>query len=105
TPGHAYRSTPKAVPAGSSHPVHYRIRYDHVGTNGKISFRRAGRMHHLGVGYEHRGARILAIADEHTVTVVRLDTGEVIATNDIDPTRTYWRNNQKAPADGQGLPR
>ncbi len=103
TPGHAYRNTPKAVPAGSDRAVHYRIRYDHVGSNGKISFRRAGRMHHLGVGVEHRGARILAIADDHTVTVVRLDTAEVIATNEIDPARSYWRNTQKTPGRWPGV--
>ena len=28
---------------------------------------------------------------------VRLDTGEIIATNQIDPTRDYWHNTQKAP--------
>ena len=60
-------------------------------------------MHHLAVGVEHRGARIIAIADDHTVTVVRLDTAEVIATNDIDPTRTYWRNTQKTPGRWPGV--
>ena len=64
---------------------------------GKISIRRAGRMHHLGIGADHRGKRVLAIADDHTITVVHLDTAEVIATNQIDPTRNYWRNTQKAP--------
>ncbi|TAM66960.1 MAG: hypothetical protein EPN48_14935 [Microbacteriaceae bacterium] len=71
--------------------------YDHVADNGKMSFRLAGRMHHLGIGVEHRGKRILAIADANTVTVVHLDTGEVIVTNQIDSARTYWRNTMKAP--------
>jgi hypothetical protein len=56
TPATAYATSPKTAPAGSRpDAVHYRIRYDHVGSNGKISFRRAARMHHLGIGIEHRG--------------------------------------------------
>ena len=41
---------------------HYRLRFDHIGTNGtngtngKISLRRAGRMHHPGVGATRRRA-------------------------------------------------
>ncbi|TQJ31065.1 IS481 family transposase [Microbacterium sp. SLBN-146] len=98
TPANAYTATPKALPAGArTDAVHYRIRHDHVGTNGKISFRRAARMHHLGIGVEHRGKRCILIADEHTVTVVHLETGEIIATNTIDPARTYWRNNEREP--------
>lgn len=97
TPAETYRATPKALPAGSTHPGHYRLRYDHVGTNGKISFRRAGRMHHLGIGTIHAGKRVLAIADNHEVTVIHLDTGDILATNTIDPTRSYWRNTKTAP--------
>jgi transposase InsO family protein len=97
TPAAAYAATDKALPAGSTDRVHYRIRHDHVGADGKISFRRAGRMHHLGVGAKHRGKPIILIADNTTVTVVHLTTGEILATNTINPDRTYWRNTQKAP--------
>lgn len=98
TPAIAYAATTKATPAGARpNAGHYRLRYDHVGSNGKISFRRAARMHHLGVGATHRGKRCILIADEHTVTVVHVDTGEVLATNTINPARTYWRNNQTEP--------
>ena len=54
-------------------------------------------MHHLGVGYAHRGTRVLAIADEGTVTVTKLETGQILSTHDIDPAKTYWRNTQRAP--------
>lgn len=98
TPDTAYTATPKAAPAGNRPDTgHYRLRYDHVDSNGKISFRRAARMHHLGIGATHRGKRCILIADEHTVTVIHLDTGEIIATHTIDPSRTYWRNNEKEP--------
>ena len=99
TPAVAYVASPKAAPPANTttDTAHYRLRYDHVGSNGKISFRRAGRMHHLGVGAAHRGKRVLILADETTTTIVHLDTGEIIATNTIDPDHTYWRNTQQEP--------
>nr|WP_274637240.1 hypothetical protein [Microbacterium bovistercoris] len=54
-------------------------------------------MHHLGVGIAHRGTRVLILADENTTTIVHLNTGEIIATNTIDPDRAYWRNTQREP--------
>jgi transposase InsO family protein len=97
TPATAYTSLPKAAPPGHGQPSHYRLRYDVLDPLGKMSFRRAGRMHHLGIGSTHAGKRVLAIADDTTVTVTELQTGEVLSTNTIDPTKTYWRNTQKAP--------
>ena len=54
-------------------------------------------MHHLGIGTEHHGKPVVIIVTETTVTVIHQGTGHVLATNTIDPTRTYWRNNDKAP--------
>ncbi len=97
TPATAYAAAPKAAPAGHAADTHYRVRHDHVDSNGKISFRRAGRMHHLGIGADHRGTPVLLLADDSTVTVVATRTGEILATNQIDPDKTYWRNTMKAP--------
>jgi transposase InsO family protein len=97
TPGHRYRQTPKAVPAGARAPGHYRLRYDRLDTRGHMSIRRAGRMHHLGIGRAHARKRVLALADDHQVTVIELDTGEVLSAHLIEPGKTYWRNQQKEP--------
>ncbi len=98
TPGHTYRATPKALPAAAAHsPGHFRIRYDRVDHQGRVSLRRAGRMHHLAIGAAHRGRRILALIDDTTATVIDLETGEILATNTIDPARSYWRNTRRAP--------
>lgn len=98
TPGDTYRATPKASPATPAPtPGHFRIRYDRVDQQGRVSIRRAGRMHHLAIGAAHRGRRILALLDDTTATVIDLETGEIIATNTIQPDRSYWRNTQKAP--------
>lgn len=96
TPGAAYRATPKALPAGGREG-HYRLRYDRVDADGHMSLRRAGRMHHLGIGTAHRGKRVLALIDESTVAITHLDTGEILSEHFIDPARGYWRNQQREP--------
>ncbi len=98
TPGHAYRASPKALPATNGHAHgHYRLRYDRIDTKGKISIRRAGRMHHLGVGTTHARKRVLAFADDHHITVTDLNTGEVLSVHLIEPTKSYWRNQNRQP--------
>lgn len=97
TPATVYTTLPKATPGDQPAAGHYRLRYDRVDTWGKISLRRAGHMHHLGVGHAHRGTKVLAIVDNTTVTVTNLTTGEILSTHNIDPTKTYWRNTQRAP--------
>jgi hypothetical protein len=69
-----------------------------------MSIRRAGRMHHLGIGSKNAGKRILAIADHTTITVIELDTGEILSTHLIEPDKTYWRNQQQSPGRWPGLP-
>jgi hypothetical protein len=97
-PGHAYRATPEAAPAINGHPQrHYRLRYDRLDTKGKMTLRRAGRMHHLGIGTPHARKRVLALADDQHVTVIELETGEVLSTHLIQPNKTYWRNQNKEP--------
>ena len=98
TPGDAYRATPKAAPATNGHAQgHYRLRYDRLDTKGKMSLRRAGRMHHLGVGTTHARKRVLALADDTHISVIELDTGEILSTHLIEPDRAYWRNQNKKP--------
>ena len=98
TPGDAYRATPKALPASNGHAQgHYRLRYDRLDNTGKMSLRRAGRMHHLGVGAKHARKRVLALADDHHITVTDLTTGEVLSPHLIEPDKTYWRNQNKEP--------
>ena len=62
-----------------------------------MSIRRAGRMHHLGIGTAHARKRVLAFADDHHITVADLTTGEVLSTHLIEPDKTYWRNQNKKP--------
>ena len=95
--GEAYRATPKALPSSPAARGHFRLRYDLIDSNGGLSLRRAGRLYHLGVGAAHARRRVLAIVDEREVTVVALDTGEVLSAHRIDPGRWYWRNQRRDP--------
>lgn len=97
TPTEAYAARPKAHPAGRGAPGHFRLRYDTTDKKGAISLRRAGRLHHLRVGAAHAGRRVLAIVDEHEVTVVALDTGEILSRHCIEPDKGYWRNQRRDP--------
>ena len=96
TPAAAYAARPKAHPAGRGAPGHFRLRYDTADGKGAITLRRAGRLYHLNIGAAHARRRILAI-DQQEVTVVALDTGEVLSTHRIEPDRTYWRNQRRDP--------
>jgi transposase InsO family protein len=105
TPADAYQATPKAAPAGNRHaPGHYRLRYDRLDPKGRMTLRRAGRMHHLGIGTTHARKRVLALADDHTITVIELHTGEVLSTHLIEPDKSYWRNQNKEPGRWPGSP-
>ena len=92
TPQRAYEATIKATPKQAKEKEHYRVRNDRVDQFGKLSLRRAGKMHHLGVGIHHGHKVVLMIVDHFKVTVVEKKTGEVLSQHEIDSSRSYWTN-------------
>jgi transposase InsO family protein len=104
TPAAAYAGRPKVHPAGRGAPGHFRLRYDTTDGKGAITLRRGGRMHHLKIGTAHARRRVLAIVDEREVTVVALDTGELLSTHLIEPGKGYWRNQRRDPGRWPGSP-
>ena len=62
-----------------------------------MTLRGAGCMNHLGTGAAHARKRVLALADNHHITVADLTTGEVLSTHLIEPNKTYWRNQNREP--------
>jgi transposase InsO family protein len=106
TPADAYAATPKATPTSpSGNREHYRIRLDHVDNGGKVSLRRAGRMHHLGVGFALRGQPVIVLTYATTATVLHHATGELLSKHHIDPTNTYWRDTTREPGRWPGSQR
>lgn len=92
TPQRAYEETIKATPKAAKEKEHYRVRYDSVDQFGKLSLRRAGIMHHLGIGIEHRHKKVIVIVDHFKVSVIEKKTGEILSRHEINPGRNYWTN-------------
>lgn len=88
TPADAYRRRPKAT-AGHRDDSHDRVRHDVIDKSGKFSLRVNGRMHHIGVGAEHRGTRVVVLAHNLDVRVIDAATGELIHKLTIDPSKDY----------------
>ena len=89
---------PKAAPATNGHAQgHYRLRYDRLDTKGNMTLRRAGRMHHLGVGTTHARKRVLALADDTTSPSPNSTPAKSSPPTSSSPTRAYWRNQHKKP--------
>jgi transposase InsO family protein len=88
TPADAYHQRPKAT-AGDRDDNHNRVRHDVIDNNGKITLRVNGRMHHIGLGAEHRGTRVVVLVHNLDVRVVNATTGELIRKLTIDPTKDY----------------
>jgi hypothetical protein len=62
-------------------------------------------MHHLNVGYRHRGAPALILLDATTATITHRGTGEILSQHTIDATRSYWRNQNQEPGRWPGSQR
>lgn len=92
TPQSSYEATIKATPKAAKDKEHYRVRHDSVDQFGKLSLRRAGKMHHLGVGIENRFKRVYLIVDHFHASVVEKKTGEILSQHVIEPARIYWTN-------------
>ena len=89
TPAVAYNRLPKTGPAGSTAGSHYRIRHDRIDKTGAISLRRAGRMHHIGIGRTHAGTPVIMLIDDLDIRVINSDTGELLRHLTLNPNRGY----------------
>ena len=88
TPTDAYHRRPKAT-ASHRDDSHDRVRHDVIDNNGKITLRVDGRMHHIGLGAEHRRTPVIVLVPDLDVRVVHATTGELIRKLTIDPTSDY----------------
>ena len=93
TPQFAYQLIPKAAPTTPDDPGLWRVRYDTIDNEGKITIRYAGRLHHLGIGRHHARTEIICLIHNLDATVINSSTGLVLAEFTIDPTRNYQPKN------------
>lgn len=92
TPAFAYQAIPKASPRDLNDFDHNRHRVDKVDGTGKVSLRRAGQLHHLGVGRAHTGTAVTLLTTKTHVSVIDPATGEHLSEHLIEPEKNYWRN-------------
>lgn len=103
TPAQAYTARAKASPDHNT-SGHFRIRDDTVHAKGNITLRRAGRLHHIGMGTALAGTPVRMLVHDLHVIVINRDTGEILRELDIDPTRNNQPRGLK-PGPPKGSPR
>ena len=89
TPAAAYAGRPKAAPGGRAADTHDRVRTDTIDTNGVVTLRHAGRLHHIGVGRTHARTHVIMLVQDLHVRIVDAATGELLRDLTLDPARNY----------------
>ncbi|WP_182049956.1 IS481 family transposase [Changpingibacter yushuensis] len=89
TPAQVYTATIKAEPTKEIGHTFWRVRYDRVDKDGKITLRYAGKLRHLGIGRAHIGSRLLLLIHGPNTMAIDRNTGEIIAEHAIDSTKNY----------------
>lgn len=95
TPAYAYTLIPKAEPTKPEDPNIWRVRYDIIDRDGKVSLRYAHRMLHLGVGRAHARSEVIILAHNDTATILST-TGEVLGSYIINPEQNYQPKQKTA---------
>ncbi len=85
----AYNRLPKDAPHDQGAGNHYRIRHDKIDKTGAVSLRRAGRMHHIGIGRAHKHQPVILIIDDLDIRVVNKTTGELLRHLTLNPETGY----------------
>lgn len=94
TPATAYAARPKAAPGDRVSDRHHRVRTDRVDTDGKLTLRHAGQLHHIGIGRTHARTRVLMLVQDLHVRVINAATGELLRELTLNPDRDYQATGQ-----------
>jgi transposase InsO family protein len=89
TPATTYHARPKATPGDRSTDTHNRVRTDRVDTDGKVTLRHHGRLHHIGIGRTHARTPVLLLICDLHIRVINAATGELLRELTLDPSRDY----------------
>lgn len=103
TPQSRYDALPKATP-GDRSDTHDRVRHDRIDKNGIVTLRYRGRLHHIGVGRAHAGARVLLLVQDLHIRVVDTGTGELLRELILNPHKDY-QGTGRPPGPPKGRPR
>ena len=91
TPAEVYAAREKAGPSPSFVKVgDRRLRFDRVDRSGRVTLRRRGRLHHIGIGNAYTGWRVAMLIDGLKIEIVALD-GSPLRRLVLDPAKDYQR--------------
>jgi hypothetical protein len=65
------------------------VRTDRIDRDGKLTLRHAGRLHHIGIGRDHAGTRILMLIADLDIRIIDATTGTLLRALRLDPNRDY----------------
>jgi transposase InsO family protein len=98
TPMAAYQARPKASPPTTpQNQPQPRVRRDIVDTDGKITLRHHGRLHHIGVGRTHARTPILMLINGLDIRIIHATTGEIITELKLNPAVDYQSQGVRKP--------
>jgi len=98
TPLAAYQARPKATPVGSTQPEPQpRVRRDVVDSDGKLTIRYNGRLHHIGIGRTHARTPILMLINGRNIRIIQAHTGELIRDLILNPAIDYQPQGVRKP--------
>jgi transposase InsO family protein len=66
-----------------------RVRTDRISKAGNVTLRYRTRLHHIGVGKDHVGKRVLLLVDDLDVRIVAIAEGELLRHLTLDPDKDY----------------
>jgi transposase InsO family protein len=89
TPGTAYAARPKAAPGDRAADTHDRVRADRVDSDGKLTLRVNGKLHHIGIGRTLARTPVLMLVRDLHIRVINAATGELLRELTLDPARDY----------------
>lgn len=101
TPAAIYQARAKATP--NKQQEHWRIRNDTVDNSGRITLRHAGKLHHIGMGYDLIGTHVRILVHDLHITIINATTGEIYRDFQLDTTRDYQPTG-KPPGPPKGSP-
>jgi len=89
TPREAFDARAKARPMGKAIQIGagVRVREDRVNT-GNVTVRYRTKLHHIGIGKDHNGKRVIMLIDGLDIRVLAED-GEMLRRLTLDPTKDY----------------
>jgi len=98
TPAAAYQARPKASPPTTpDRQPQARVRRDIVDTDGKLSLRHHGRLHHIGVGRTHARTPILMLINGLDIRIIHATTGQIIRELILNPAVDYQAQGVRKP--------